>query len=185
MNDEKHVVSEGNPMVMVCGAILIFLALIGLHRKYNVEDYKMSALFQYDKPLMEWARGHTPEDANFLIPIYFHSWQAAGRPAFYDANIINAASYNKAYIMDAIKRFQILMDVNLKDMNLEEPPKAELQTTWSVGSFQRERYDSLAEHKIMEIKNSYGINYFVTSSEKKYSFPVVYQNDRYKVYALD
>jgi len=41
MNDEKHVVSEGNPMVMVCGAILIFLALIGLHRKYNVEDYKM------------------------------------------------------------------------------------------------------------------------------------------------
>lgn len=185
MNDKKHVVSEGNLMVIVYGAILIFLSLIGLHGKYNVEDYKKSAWFQYDKLLIEWVRGHTTEDANFLIPIYFHSWQATGRPAFYDANIINGASYNKAYIMDAIKRFQILMDVNLKDMNLEEPPKAEFQTTWSSASFQRERYDSLSEGKILEIRNKYDIKYFVASSERNYSFPIVYQNDRYKVYALD
>lgn len=171
-------------MVVIYGAILIFMSLIGLHRKYNTEDHKESMYFGYDKPLVEWVKGHTPENASFLIPMYFTSWQGTKRPAFYDPNIINAASYNKVYIMDAVKRFQILMDVNLKDVNLEGPPEMELQATWSSSSFQNERYDSLTEDRILEIKKNYSIDYFVASSKKDYSFPVIYQNDKYKIYVL-
>lgn len=171
--------------VIICSIILFLLSLNGLYRKYNGENYKESSLYRYDRPLMDWVRGNTTESATFLIPIYFHSWQGTKRPAFYDANIINGASYNKAYIMDAIKRFQILMDINLKDANLEKLLKWETSKTWSANSFQKERYDNLTESRILEIKGNYGIKYFITSSVRSYSFPIVYQNDKYRVYDLD
>jgi hypothetical protein len=176
---------RGQSLAMVYVAILAVLFLGGLSRKYSAENFKESALYLYDRPLIKWARESTPEEANFLIPIYFHSWQGTKRPAFYDVNIINAASYNKTFIMDAIERFQVLMGVNLKDIDVEKPPGAENYGGWSADVFQRERYDSLSEGKILEIKANYNINYFITSSEKRYSFPIVYQNARYRVYSLD
>ncbi len=177
MNDKK--------VVIICSIILFLLSLNGLYRKYTGENYKESSLYRYDRPLMEWVRGNTPENAIFLIPIYFHSWQGTKRPAFYDANIINGASYNKVYIMDAIKRFQILMDVNLKDVSLEKLLKWETSKTWSANSFQRERYDNMTEDRITEIKGNYGMKYFITASERRYPFPVVYQNDKYRIYNLN
>lgn len=177
MNEKK--------IVIICSAVILLLSIDGLYKKYSADNYKKSSLFLYDRPLIDWVKENTPKNAQFLIPPYFYSWQGTGRPAFYDPNIINTASYNKAYIMDAIKRFQILMSINLKDINLEEPPKMEIERTWSASSFQREKYDAMMEDNILEIKKSYGIKYFITSSKNNYSFPIVYQNNKYKIYNLD
>lgn len=173
-------------------AVTIFLVLvvvaicgIGINKKYQAGDFKTSPRFLCDKTVMEWARHNTPDDAVFLIPTYFHAWMESRRPAFYDPNIINAASYNKVYMMDAIDRFQTIMEVDIKSMAVDEPTKQEIQRDWSASHYQREKYDSLDERKILEMKKKYGISYFVTSSPRKYSFPLVYRNELYAVYKLN
>jgi activator of 2-hydroxyglutaryl-CoA dehydratase len=162
--------------------IVVAVCIIGLNKKYRVGDFKTSPRFLYDKTLMEWVRHNTSDDAVFLVPTYFHAWMESHRPAFYDPNIINAASYNKVYMMDAIDRFQTLMEVDIKSMKIDEPTRQEVQRDWSAGHYQKEKYDSLDERKVLEIKKKYGISYFVTSSPRKYSFPLVYKNELYAVY---
>jgi len=182
--DEGIELKIGKAVTVVLVLMIICASVIGLNKKYGVGDFKTSPRFLYDKTLMEWVRQNTPDDAIFLTPTYFHAWQESRRPALYDPNIINAASYNKVYMMDTINRFQAIMDVDIKSMKIDQPVKQENQRDWSAGHYQKEKYDSLDERKILEIRDKYGVSYFVTSSPTRYSFPLVYKNELYAVYLL-
>ncbi len=166
-------------------AIILCVAMVGVINKYSQADFKNSTLFLYDKSLMKWARENTAEDALFLIPTYFHAWQESHRATFYDPNIINAASYNKVYMNETMARFQVLMGIDLKNADIKAPRKQEVQRDWSAGHYQREKYDELTETKVLEMGRKYNIEYFVASSTKKYSFPIVYRNKMYTVYVLN
>ena len=91
----------------------------------------------------------------------------------------------KVYMMDAIRRFQILMDVNLKNLDMDEPLPNETIMPWSSSRLLKEKYDNITEDILIRINDEYKAKYFITSSKKDYPFPIVYQNKLYKLYRLD
>ena len=173
--------------VIVFNTVLIILSVVGLNRQYRVEDFRQTPLYQYEMPMKEWVKDHTPKEARFLVPPYLNSWFTTSRYTFYDANIINNASYNKAFIMDAIKRFQVFMDIDLKGMTEKEMNEiSPLSEDWPKRhTVFNGRYDNLSEERILKFRDNYNIGYFVTASDKKYTFPVVYQNKKFSIYKLN
>ncbi|OHD69356.1 MAG: hypothetical protein A2W19_05450 [Spirochaetes bacterium RBG_16_49_21] len=167
------------------GFIIILLCFMaGIMKKFNEKDSFTSFVNNYERPVVEWVKKNTPPDARFIIPIYFYWWQGTRRDAFYDVNIINGASYNKQFIMEAIKRFQIQMGINLKEMDLTGIPPMEINTRWNADSELKKLYDSLPPERIQLIKSQYGAGYFLTASKKKYNFPVLFKNEIYTLYRL-
>lgn len=177
----------GREKIIVFNTVLIILSVVGFNRQYRIEDFRQTPLYQYETPMKEWVKDHTPKEARFLVPPYLNSWFDTSRYTFYDANIINSASYNKAFIMDAIKRFQVFMDIDLKGMTEKEMNEiSPLNENWGKRyEFLNKRYDNLSEERILEFRDNYNIDYFVTASEKKYTFPVVYQNKKFSIYKLN
>lgn len=164
--------------------IILLCSMAGFMKKFHEKDPFLSSVNNYERPVVEWVKKNTPPDARFIIPIYFYWWQGTRRDAFYDVNIINGASYNKQFIMEAIKRFEIQMGINLKDIKLTGPPPMENDGHWNADAELKRLYDSLPPERIKLIKSQYGAGYFLTASKKKYNFPVLFKNDIYTLYRL-
>jgi len=171
---------------VVCGVILIMLSASGLYIKYKGENYKNSNVYLYDRPLAAWVKNNTLKTDEFLIPLTFYAWQESKRPVFYDKNVINAASYNKAFMMAAIKRFQVLMGLNLKKLSESEIDAiSPIGKSWGgMNAYFTKKYNSLSEEDVRNISRDYNVKYFVTGSDKDYSFPVVYDIKKYRIYKL-
>ncbi len=166
--------------------VFVFLSYVGLERAYGLEDYRNNIIYKYEMPMKDWVRVHTPGDSKFLIPFYINSWFDTNRYAFYDVNIANNASYNKVYIMEAIRNFEILMNIDLKRMSKAEMNKiSPLDGRWGArNDYFKRFYDNLSENRVLQFHRDFGIDYFVTGSRKRYPFTVVYCNDEFIIYRL-
>lgn len=166
--------------------VLIALSVIGFKRLYAMDDFKDNIIFKYEMPMKEWVKLNTPKDAKFLIPLYINSWFDTNRYSFYDVNIINDASYNKSFLMDAIKRFEILTGLDLKNMTEAEMSEiSPLTEDWGKrNDVLKKRYNEMPVQKILEFRDKYNIDFFITSSGIEYPFHVVYQNKAFKIYKI-
>jgi hypothetical protein len=171
---------------IVFNVILIALSAIGLYREYSLGDFKETPYYQYEKPMKEWVINNTSREDRFLIPLSINSWSDTNRYAFYDVNIINNASYNKVFIMEAIKRLQILVDLDLKNMTEKEMSEiSPLNGDWTKRhTVFNARYNNLSEERLLKFRDDYDIDYFVTTSDTQYTFPIVFKNKGFRIYRL-
>jgi hypothetical protein len=165
---------------------LLMITFMGLSGKYRGADFKQTDVWCYERPMKLWVKANTAEGDKFLIPLYINSWQSTKRPALYDVNVINAASYNKAFIGEAMEGFQALTGINLKTITEKEMEEiSPLKGDWWRRMVRlNENYDNLSTERILALRDNYGIKYFVTASQKSYEFPVVYENGRYIIYEV-
>lgn len=184
--DSYRKLSQLNIANMFFISVLITLSVIGFSRLYAMDDFKNNVIFKYEMPMKEWVKRNTPKEARFLIPLYINGWFDTNRYSFYDVNIINDASYNKSFLMDAIKRFQILTDFDLENMTESEMSEiSPLTPDWGKRrDVLKKKYDEMSVQKILEFRDKYNIDFFITSSCREYPFQVVYQNKAFKIYKI-
>jgi len=186
LNNEKKVNIKYERTELFYTFFLLIIAFVGLCEKYKGADLKQTDFWLNEKPMKIWVKYNMAEEDKFLIPPYVNSWQSTKRPCLYDVNVINAASYSKAFMADAIEGFQALTGIDLKTITEEEMNEiSPLNEDWSRrNTILDERYDNLSTERIIKLRDDYDIGYFVTASKKIYAFPVIYKNAKYTIYDI-
>lgn len=186
MSKIKSTASQHGRIELIYVFILLTITFVGLCEKYKGADHRQTDIWRHERPMKIWVKYNMAEEDKFLIPPYVNSWQSTKRPCLYDVNVINAASYNKAFMADAIEGFQALTGIDLKTITEEEMNEiSPLNEDWSRrNTILDERYDNLSTERIIKLRDDYDIGYFVTSSKKIYTFPIVFRNEKFTIYDI-
>jgi len=122
-----------------------------------------------------YAKKNTPKDSLFIVPPYtafpdfrmfserasFGDWIDGGLTIFFGND------YGKQWL------------ARMKDLGLSG------ETYFDVGLVkEREEYNSIDKERFLKVAEKYNANYVVIEKPKKLSLPLVYENERYRIYAL-
>ncbi len=115
-----------------------------------------------------WIKDNTPEDKIFIVPPWDLEFAIrAQRPQFVDFKIPVS---NKIFEWE--ERIRILN---------KGKPVTGLREMWNE---LRENYPRLLSREIIHIKENYGAHFFISFSHWLYDFPIIYENNTYRLYRL-
>lgn len=118
------------------------------------------------------AKRLTDKNALFIQPCSFSALKYYGERA----SVVDykALTHRKGFIIEWAQRFQ-----DVYQINFDTDPSG-LNTT----AFADSQFKNLSESDILALQKKYDINYVLTFSDVYYIFPLIAENEKYKIYQL-
>lgn len=145
-------------------------------RNGNIRNALLDAPYKEIRQVANWAIANTPVDAVFLIdPELEHFRSLAERPVFVTWKDAAAMLWYRPYVKDWVERMSALgLDLSKPEILDNQAFRVNLSTL----------YNKLSDRDVEKLKDKFTVRYWVVPTKKASSFPVVFQNKKFKVLDL-
>ncbi|MCL1465566.1 DUF6798 domain-containing protein [Argonema galeatum] len=143
----------------------------------NVKDALIESPYTELRQIADWASKNTPLDAVFLVdPELEHFRSLSKRPVFVTWKDSSAMLWYRPYVKDWVERMRLLGFDITKSQEILDNEAFRVK----LSSF----YNNLSDADVSKIQINYSIRYWVVSAKKTSSFPVIFQNRKFKILNL-
>jgi len=143
----------------------------------NVKNALIDSPYRELRQVADWASTNTPIDTVFLIdPELEHFRSLAKRPVFVTWKDAAAMLWYRPFVKNWVERMNAL--------GLDITKSQEVLNNQAFRVKISRFYDNLSDRDVNKIKANYSIRYWLVPIKKASSFPVVFQNRKFKILKL-
>lgn len=169
-------------LALLLALAVLLLGLSQLWETWQKTGNLTTAIIQRPSASIEqtaiWAKENTPLNSLFLVD-YGLGWQQfraqSQRPVFMNWKDGSAILWDRSFVEPWVERLDAIgLDINEKGLTLGK-----------AVSRLNNLYQKLEDNKVQQLKSRYKLDFWIVSQEHPSKFPVIFQNQEFKVLSLD